>query len=68
MDFWTLFWGLYVLSAGFAIIMSYREQKKNGPKTPVFLMTGYVCCIVWPIVAAIIVILQRLHRDVEEVS
>jgi hypothetical protein len=44
---------IYIFTTIFALMMTYHEQKKRGHQTPVFVMIGYVSCMVWPLVGAV---------------
>lgn len=57
---WALFVALYAISTIFAIIMTFREQKRRGPRTPVPALIVYLLCTVWPLVVAIIVFYSLL--------
>ena len=59
MDFWTFFLAAYVSSTVFAIVMTYREQKRRGHSTPIYAAIGYLLCTVWPVVVAFMVIVCR---------
>ncbi len=59
MDVWTIVIALYVTSTMLAIIMTYREQKRSGHITPVYSMIGYMLCMIWPVVAAVMMIFYR---------
>ncbi len=59
MEFWTIFWAVYTFSTIFAIAMTYREQKRSGRSTPLFVLIGYLLCTVWPVVVAVVLIFYR---------
>lgn len=59
MTFWTILISVYVVTTLFAIVMTYREQRRRGKRTPVHSAIGYLLCTVWPVVAAVMVIFYR---------
>lgn len=49
----------YLATTLVALTLTYREQKRRKQKTPVFTFIGYLLCMVWPAVAAVMVIFYR---------
>lgn len=54
---------LYMLIAGFALLMTYDERCKTDNQNPVFKALSVVACVLWPLtvvtVATVAVALQR---------
>ncbi|WP_425102248.1 hypothetical protein [Tropicibacter sp. S64] len=59
MDFWTIVTAAYCLSTIMAVTLTYQEQKKRGQSTPVYTAIGYLLCMVWPVVAAVMLVFYR---------
>lgn len=59
MDVLTLMMIVYLATTIAALVMTYREQQRRRQITPVFTLIGYVLCLIWPVVAAVMVVLSR---------
>ncbi|MFW2541572.1 hypothetical protein ACN2XU_02940 [Primorskyibacter sp. 2E107] len=62
MDFWTIVMAAYCLTTIMAISLTYQEQKRRAQSTPVYMLIGYMLCMVWPAVATVMVVLYRPGR------
>ncbi|CUH85033.1 hypothetical protein TM5383_02255 [Thalassovita mediterranea] len=49
---------VYVVTALFALVMTYKEQKKSVHVTPFFAFIGACSCIAWPLVGALMAFWQ----------
>ena len=59
MDFWTIVIALYCLTTLIAVSLTYQEQKQRQEGTPIYTAIGYLLCTVWPVVAAVMVVVYR---------
>lgn len=59
MGFFEIFMTMYIGTTIIALVMTYREQKRRRLKTPLFTFMGYLLCMVWPLVAAVMVLFYR---------
>lgn len=67
MDFLTVAMAVYATSALAALCMTHQERKRSGVSAaPGDIVTGYLLCLVWPAVAAVMVVFYR--RDLLSVS
>ena len=63
MDSWTLIISLYFSSVIAALVLTYKEQKRRGQSTPIYTAIGYFLCMVWPLVAAVMLIFYKPTSD-----
>jgi multisubunit Na+/H+ antiporter MnhE subunit len=69
MQFTTLFLIVYLVTTIAALVMTYIEQQRRGHITPVFTLIGYGLCLVWPLVAAVMMLAhRRLSRQSASIS
>ncbi|WP_226561913.1 hypothetical protein [Salipiger thiooxidans] len=68
MNFWTIAAAAYVWTVIAAVTLTYREQKRRGEESPVYTLIGYVCCSVWPVVAAVMLVFYAPLLSDSEVS
>ncbi len=59
MAFWTVFLAIYMAITLLALVLTFREQRSRGARTPFHAAAGYVLCTVWPAVVAVMVIFYR---------
>lgn len=57
MTFWTDLFAVYSATTIFAIYMTYKEQQRQERPSFLFNLIGYLCCAIWPLVAAVFVVL-----------
>ncbi len=66
MDFWTIGISVYILTTIVAVTLTYKEQKRRGHRTPIFNLIGFMLCMVWPVVAAVMVIFYKPQTGAAE--
>ena len=54
MDLWTVLWTIYAIVAGLSMILTYREQLRNGHRILAYRAAGLLACSAWPLVFPII--------------
>lgn len=59
MSVWSVVIAVYVVISAFAIVMTYREQRKTGGQSVVLNAFGYIACTLWPLVLAILILTLR---------
>ena len=59
MDIWDVLWTIYVIVAGTAMILTYREQIKTGHRILAYRVAGLVACTVWPLVFPLVYMAAR---------
>jgi len=47
---------LYLLVAGFALFMTYDEQRKTKNDNPLFIAASFLACLFWPVTVLSVVI------------
>ena len=45
---------IYLLTAGFALYMTYDEQRKTHSSNPLLNLVSFVACIAWPVSLVIV--------------
>lgn len=59
MDFSTFFLAAYLITTIIAVSLTYAEQRTRGIVTPGSVMMGYMLCLVWPLVAAVMILFYK---------
>ncbi len=59
MELLTVVLMIYAAVTAAALIMTFREQRLKGVRTPVHVAIGYVLCTAWPAVVAVILIFYK---------
>ena len=59
MDIWDVLWAVYVIVAGTAMILTYREQIRNGHRILVYRAAGLLACTAWPLVFPLVYMAAR---------
>ena len=59
MDIWDVLWAVYVIVAGTAMILTYREQIQNGHRILVYRAAGLLACTAWPLVFPLVYMAAR---------
>lgn len=62
MAIWDVLWTIYLIVAGPAVILTYREQIRNGHRILAYRVVGLMACIVWPLVFPIIFLSAQSRR------
>lgn len=63
MTFWNVISVIYVLTTVFAIYRTYQEQKQQERPSFLFGVIGYLCCTIWPVVAACIFVITYRRSE-----
>lgn len=61
MGFWLTLIVIYGAVAVFALYMTYQEQRRHSHQSLGFNLMGYILCTLWPLLAAVMLILVRYH-------
>lgn len=61
MDIWDWLWAIYFIVAGLAMIMTYREQIRNGHRILVYRVMGFMACAAWPLSFPLVALAGRLR-------
>ena len=59
MGIWDVLWTIYVIVAGTAMILTYREQLRNGHRILIYRAAGLLACTAWPLVFALVYMSAR---------
>ena len=59
MGIWDVLWTFYVIVAGTAMILTYREQLRNGHLVLVYRVAGLLACTAWPLVFPLVYMAAR---------
>lgn len=61
MNLWEIGAAAYILTILVALILTHHEQRQRGQTAPARMLVGYVLCTVWPLVAAVLMMI--LYRS-----
>jgi uncharacterized membrane protein YhaH (DUF805 family) len=65
MEFWSVFFIIYMMIALFALYMTHLEQsRKRRPKHGLkhgLTVLGYALCMIWPAIALVLVVLVNMR-------
>lgn len=59
MDIWNVLWTIYGIVAGTAMILTYREQIRNGHRILAYRAAGFLACTAWPLVFPLVYMATR---------
>jgi hypothetical protein len=59
MDIWDVLWTVYVIVAGTAMILTWREQIRNGHRIVADRAAGLAACAAWPLVFPLVYVAAR---------
>jgi hypothetical protein len=62
MDIWDVLWTIYVIVAGTAMILTYREQIRNRHRILADRAAGLLACAAWPLVFPLVYMVARARR------
>ncbi|SIT06849.1 hypothetical protein SAMN05421759_11380 [Roseivivax lentus] len=62
MALWSSITSVYLASVVVALILTYGEQKRRGQNKPFDVVMGYLLCMVWPLVAFIVLIFYKPNQ------
>jgi uncharacterized membrane protein len=59
--FWLILIVIYGAVTVFALYMTYQEQRRHVHQSLGINLMGYVLCTLWPLLAAVMLVLVRYH-------
>jgi hypothetical protein len=62
MDTRGVLWTIYVIVAGMAMVLTYREQIRNGHRILADRAAGILACAAWPLVFPLVYVAARGRR------
>lgn len=61
MEFWTVFFIIYMMIALFALYMTHLEQSRKRQSNPALTLLGYALCMIWPAITLVLVIMVNIR-------
>ncbi len=62
MDIWDVLLAVYLAVAGSALLLTWREQIRNGHRILAWRAAGLLACVAWPLVFPLVYAAARGRR------
>ncbi|MCA0942150.1 hypothetical protein CLG85_012255 [Yangia mangrovi] len=59
MNFLNILLLAYLVTVLVALTLTHRERRRHGHRSALYAVLGYALCLVWPLVAAVMVLFYR---------